>query len=98
MTVYVDKLVEYPEAWLAKQGIPARLRHKRWCHLFVTEIEALDELHELAATIGMKRQWFQGDHYDLVPSRREQALACGAVEATKDDMRRFFENVRRRLK
>jgi Protein of unknown function (DUF4031) len=44
--------------------------------------DTLEELHTLAAKIGMKRRWFQNGrvpHYDLTPARREAALAAGAV-------------------
>ena len=45
----------------------------------------LDELHEFAKKLGLKRSWFQisGNqifHYDLTTARkREQALALGAI-------------------
>lgn len=71
MTVYVDALMNY--GW--KLG-PS-------CHMF-TDGE-LDELHALAARIGLKRSWFQQKpgglpHYDLVASKRRAALAAGAVD------------------
>jgi len=56
------------------------------CHLTVNgESEAhIDALHRFAASIGMKRAWFQdhrlAPHYDLVRSRRDAALRAGAVE------------------
>ena len=30
--------------------------------------------------IGMKRQWFQGDHYDVPLAKRELAIEAGAIE------------------
>ena len=44
----------------------------------------LDALHGMAARIGLKRAWFQGDktfaHYDVQASKRRLAVAAGAVE------------------
>lgn len=53
--------------------------------------DTVDELHALAARIGLKRSWFQGDHYDLVPSKRAAALAAGATELPR---RPFIEKLR----
>lgn len=42
-----------------------------------------DELHAMAGAIGLKREWFQNHgtpHYDLCQSKRQLALAAGAVE------------------
>jgi hypothetical protein len=51
------------------------------CHLTA---DTLDELHTMAAKIGMKRAWFQDHpvvpHYDLVASRRAAAVEAGAIE------------------
>lgn len=73
MSVYVDNLI----AW----GWVTRGRKTESCHLIA---DSLEELHEFAAKIGMKRQWFQGDgtipHYDLTPIRRSKAVSLGAVE------------------
>lgn len=44
--------------------------------------DTLGELHEMAAWVGLRREWFQGGrvpHYDLTESRRAKALAAGAV-------------------
>ena len=46
---------------------------------------SLEELHRFAASIGLKRYWFQGKqkrhpHYDLTTNRkRAQAIAAGAI-------------------
>lgn len=67
MTVYVDNAV-----------IP--WRGVLWAHLLATD---LDELHALAAAIGLRRAWFQDGgrwpHYDVTSSKRESAIAAGAV-------------------
>lgn len=73
MAVMVDELRRWPGA--------RRPFHNGSCHL--TTDEDLDGLHELAARIGMRRDWFQdhsrAPHYDLTPARRVRALSAGAV-------------------
>jgi len=63
------------------------LKNKRWrynqaCHLFCDRPESLEELHNLAQRIGLRRSWFQGNsvlpHYDLTASKRERAIKAGA--------------------
>lgn len=50
------------------------------CHMLA---DSLEELHDMAAKIGMKRSWFQPrstPHYDLSKSRRAAAVKLGAIE------------------
>lgn len=67
--VYVDTL---PNGWGKWSG---------GAHMLANDLEAL---HAMAARIGLKRAWFQGDktfaHYDLTASKRALAVAAGAVE------------------
>ncbi|UVH57188.1 DUF4031 domain-containing protein [Variovorax paradoxus] len=74
MAVYVDN-----------EKIP--WRGKLWCHLVA---DSLDELHQFAARLGLKRGWFQDmasyPHYDVTMSVRERALAFGALPARKRQM------------
>jgi hypothetical protein len=82
MAVYVDDA-----------GIPAEVRNgsrihrSRWSHLTA---DTQEELHEFAATLGLRREWFQPGqpiggrpspfwHYDLTSGKRAQALAMGAL-------------------
>lgn len=79
MTVYVDK---------------ARNKFGRMimCHMMA---DNLDELHDMAEKIGMKREWFQpksSPHYDVSLTRRQKALALGALEA---DRRKVVELIRK---
>lgn len=72
MTVYVDELVRRPTK--------IRCFQTGSCHMLA---DTLDELHAMAARIGLKRSWFQAHphhpHYDLTASRRAAALEAGAV-------------------
>ncbi len=69
VSVYVDELRDY--GWRLGPS----------CHLIA---DTVDELHEFAARVGMKRAWFQDEfsaqHYDLVASRRVRAVKLGAIE------------------
>jgi hypothetical protein len=52
------------------------------CHLTCNDLE---KLHAFAASIGLRRAWFQEHvrpelcHYDLTANKRRQALAAGAI-------------------
>jgi len=71
MAVYVDDAV-WP--W----------RGQLWCHLLA---DSLDELHQFAQSIGLKKEWFQGHtkypHYDMNENRRKIAVKKGAIEIDK---------------
>jgi hypothetical protein len=88
MSVYVDPLFGY--------GGSKSFRWKTSCHMYA---DTLDELHDMAARIGMRRAWFQDKnrklpHYDLVPARRKLAVQFGAVE---HDFRQMVAFKRSRL-
>lgn len=46
----------------------------------------LKALHEMAAAIGMKREWFQDHkyhpHYDVCKQKKQKAIKLGAVEVS----------------
>ena len=77
MSVYVDPLMscrKWPQ-W----------RWTKACHLYS---DTLEELHDFAAKLGLKREWFQDDrlpHYDLTPNKRIEAIQNGAIEHTRED-------------
>ncbi|RYZ63047.1 MAG: DUF4031 domain-containing protein [Chitinophagaceae bacterium] len=77
MSCYVDMLIDY--GWRLGPS----------CHLLA---DTEEELHEMAAKIGMKRSWFQVGgkaempHYDLVASRRKRAVALGAIEINRKQL------------
>src|ERR1700748_1349781 len=75
MAVLVDPLRHYPH-------VPYAVTH--WCHM--TSDRSFEELHAFAATLGIPRSRFQGDHYDLPPWGRERAVALGAVEVSTGEL------------
>lgn len=70
MTVYVDDMHRLPMG---------RYRRMKMSHMIAS---TEDELHALAARIGVARRWYQGDHYDICLSKRTLAVDAGAVEVT----------------
>jgi Protein of unknown function (DUF4031) len=67
MAVLVDELREYPHV---------RWTVKHWCHM--VSDESFAELHAFAAALGIPRERFQRDHYDLPPALRARAVEQGA--------------------
>jgi hypothetical protein len=55
-------------------------RGELWCHL--VSDRSYEELHEIAASLGIPRRAFQGDHYDLPARMRGAAIALGARPVT----------------
>jgi hypothetical protein len=51
-------------------------RGRRWAHL--VSDHSYEELHAFAAQLGLRREWFQGDHYDVPSASRVEAIALGA--------------------
>jgi hypothetical protein len=79
MTVYVDD---------AAHGFGRMIM----CHMFSPDIE---ELHRMAAAIGVQRKWFQDPrtmqkvswpHYDIAKSKRALALQLGAQAVDRYQM------------
>jgi hypothetical protein len=71
VAVYVDEIMRWPTR--------IRCFKNGSCHLTA---DTLQELHDFAKRLGMRREWFQPrswPHYDLTPRRREEALRLGAV-------------------
>jgi Ser/Thr protein kinase RdoA (MazF antagonist) len=69
------------------------------------QADTIEELHEFAARLGLKRSWVQlrpsrpeMDHYDCTRSKRELALKLGAVdeEDARGAARRTLARMRRR--
>ncbi|WP_202753726.1 DUF4031 domain-containing protein [Burkholderia cenocepacia] len=59
-------------------------RGKQWCHLVA---DSLNELHDFAQQLGLRRSWFQErsiyPHYDVTVSVREKALMLGALKGDR---------------
>lgn len=70
MTVYVDDMYLYPMGQFGRM----KMSH------MIADTE--DELHAMAAKIGVARKWYQGDHYDIAISKRQLAIAAGAKAIT----------------
>lgn len=66
---------------------PKSLKGKLVCHLTCDPGE-VETLHKLAVKIGLKKSWFQDrtnyPHYDITFPYREQAIAAGAQEITRE--------------
>lgn len=55
--------------------------------------DTIDELHEMADAIGLKREWFQDkrrSHYDVSEGKRDLAIKKGAIEVTPRQMVKYF--------
>lgn len=68
-----------------------------WYHL-MSDTEG-EEIHEFAVRLGLKRQWFHTDHYDVTQSKRVQAIRLGAkpvsaAELVKMRKRRRWKKAR----
>jgi hypothetical protein len=80
MAIFVDMLIDY--GW--KYG-PS-------CHM--TTDGDLEELHQFAESIGMKRSWLDDKpgtaipHYDLTATKRLLAVRKGAIEIDRNEMAR----------
>ncbi len=59
-------------------------RGRRWAHL--VSDASLDELHTFADELGLRRIWFQGDHYDVPTEVRRHAIASGAVPVSSSEL------------
>ena len=81
--ILVDALLEYSKSPLGP---------RTWCHM--TSDTSLSELHDFAQKIGLKREWFQEDHYDLIASRRELAVKLGAKEVSGRELLRRMVGTR----
>lgn len=60
-------LIDEPRWWL---------HGRRWSHL--VSDESLDELHAFAASLGVPRRGFHGDHYDIPEEHYAEVVAKGA--------------------
>lgn len=79
-------------AVLVDQPVFCRGNRLDYCHLMSDKpdmSDALAELHIFAASIGLRRSWFQAKsspHYDLSPFYRRKAIAAGAEEVSNKEL------------
>jgi len=70
MTVYVDNM-------------RAPYGRMVMCHMIA---DTEEELHIMAAAIGVARKWYQKGHYDICLSKRAKAIEYGAIEVTRREL------------
>ena len=62
--------------------------------------DTLEELHEMADKIGLKREWFQDKpgfpHYDVQHRKRAQAIELGAQSVTMREIVQISSSLRDR--
>lgn len=77
MTILIDEPFDY-----RGDGV-------RWCHM--VSDASLEELHEFAAKLGLKRAWFQpcpphpAPHYDLKGGMIDKAKRLGTEQVTRKE-------------
>ncbi len=59
-------------------------RDRRWAHL--VSDRSLEELHGFADRLGLRRVWFQGDHYDVPAEVRLRAISLGAQPVSSAEL------------
>ena len=92
MSVYVDEPMNYGHEVAGYVGRARKLF--RWGHMIADTVE---ELHAMADKIGLRREWFQKDHYDLVPTKRKAAMKLGAVAVDRRTFIALLRDLRGRL-
>lgn len=90
MSVYVDDLfpTRSTSRWPFRQA----------CHMVA---DTVDELHMMAATIGLRRSWFQpqsSPHYDLTCTKRRLAIENGATPLNRIDIVNKIRDLRASVK
>lgn len=70
MVVYVDDMHLYPMGQFYRM---------KMSHMIA---DTDKELHAMAKRLGLKREWYQGDHYDVSKEKRSLAVKYGAVSIT----------------
>ena len=63
--------------------------------------DTLDELHAMAALVGLKKEWFQNHdtpHYDLCQTKRRLAISFGAVEIDRRQVVKLIHEWRAKCK
>ena len=69
--------------------------HMLMCHMLA---DTEDELHQMAAAIGIQHKWFQNHgtpHYDICQAKRQLAVQAGAVEIGRRETVALIRRLRR---
>ena len=69
-----------------------RFRNMKMSHMIA---DTEEELHAMADKIGLKRKWYQGDHYDVSYGLRQKAIEFGAKELTMRELSKKSMELRR---
>ena len=88
MSVYVDPI----RVCLTSRNWP----YKKAAHLVADSVE---QLHDFASRLGLKRVWFQNrpslPHYDLTEGMRWQAIRHGAIAITHKEFVKMMKSNRK---
>jgi hypothetical protein len=74
MACYIDDMHRYPIGQYKVGKYTMKMSH------MIADTD--EELHAMAARIGVARRWHQGDHYDVSLGKRALAVKEGAIEIT----------------
>ena len=90
MSIYVDQLQRCDP----RDPMKSRWKYSQYCHLWATGDAGIEELHEFAGRLKLKRTWFRSHipHYDLTLRKRGEALAAGAISTDKSMFALFAFN------
>lgn len=73
---------------------PQSFSHKRKKYSHMLSDTSLDELHSFASNIGVKRHWFDKDHYDLREFEYEKAIEAGALRVPTTELVKVRRKIR----
>lgn len=90
--ILLDPIREYPWSKVVFRG---GRKQTAWCHMAPDSGITWEEFHCFARYIGLKRAWFQGDHYDLTPKRKVDALSAGALDVGPREFMSRRKRIRR---
>lgn len=79
MSILVDRAI-----WRRRTSPTGPDDPERWAHLVSDEHH--EELHAFAQRLGLRRAWFQGDHYDVPAPVRERAITLGAQPVSSREL------------
>jgi Protein of unknown function (DUF4031) len=84
MTVYVDDMYRLPMG---------QFRRMKMSHMIA---DTEEELLAFADRLGLKREWYQGNHFDVSMSVRTKAISLGAKEIPLRELAAMVRKRRRK--